>query len=504
MALVDTVVDIETTQPPVPRPLPQNVRKAAEIDGDMLPEVIWNFVADVADRQQSPADFVVAAGLCAISGVIGRKILIQPKKNDTDWRVPPNLWGALIGPPSAMKTPTLKAAVQPLNALEAEALLNFEKAKSDTKIEKEMNLMEVDRLKKEAKSATAGKDHQKVRHLLEQAAALENADEKADPKLRRLIVNNSTVEKLGELLNDSPNGLVMLRDELSGWLSRMNASDAGEERAFYLEAYNGDGSYTFDRIGRGTIRIDSANVALIGGIQPSKLAPLVKGAASGRADDGLVQRLQLAVWPQLSSNWEWRDRRPCPKAKSDYMALFKRLDDLPRFDPKNPDVPIIRFDSEAQGLFAEWSTELNKGIRADRDMNSVLQSHLLKMPQTVARLAGIFALIEQVSTVSQVEMLRALAYSDYLRTHAEKIYGLATNGHLEGARLILQRRDKLPSQFTVRDVYQKGWTGLGTAGDTAEALATLAEHGWVHTSSSEVLDTGGRPTIVYRFVEVQP
>jgi len=80
----------------------------------------------------------------------------------------------------------------------------------------------------------------------------------------------------------------------------MNASDAGAERAFYLEAFNGDGGYTFDRIGRGTVRIESTTVALIGGIQPSKLAPLVRGAASGQADDGLIQRLQLAVWPDLS------------------------------------------------------------------------------------------------------------------------------------------------------------------------------------------------------------
>jgi len=246
-------------------------------------------------------------------------------------------------------------------------------------------------------------------------------------------------------------------------------------------------------------------VALIGGIQPSKLAPLVRGAANGQADDGLIQRLQLAVWPDLSGSWEWRDRKPCPAAKADYMALFKRLDDLPRFDPANPDVPVIGFDHNAQGLFSEWNTELHSGIRSNQDMGNSLEAHLLKMPQTVARLAGLFALIDEVHTVREVDMLRALAYSDYLRSHANKIYGLANDGYLEAARLIVQRRGKLPEAFTARDVRQKGWTGLSTTNDVSEALETLAEYGQVIAEPSTSLDTGagGRPTVIYRFTGVQ-
>ena len=43
------------------------------------------------------------AALCGIAAVIGNRVRIRPKKND-DWEVVPNLWGANIGPPSAMKT----------------------------------------------------------------------------------------------------------------------------------------------------------------------------------------------------------------------------------------------------------------------------------------------------------------------------------------------------------------------------------------------------------------
>ena len=36
------------------------------------------------------------------------------------------------------------------------------------------------------------------------------------------MVNDSTVEKLGELLNENPNGLLVFRDELTGFLRQLD------------------------------------------------------------------------------------------------------------------------------------------------------------------------------------------------------------------------------------------------------------------------------------------
>lgn len=489
------VIHVQAHQP---RPLPQVERMVDELDSSMLPDVIWRFVADTADRQQSPADFVAIAGLCALSGVIGRKVMIQPKQRDVDWRIVPNLWGALIGKPSAMKTPTLKAATSPLDALEAAAREAFADENIAAKVNAAMAAMQAEEHTKKAKKTA---DEVAARHHLEEAIRAEEAA-KAVIKPRRLIVQDATVEKLGELLNENPNGLTVIRDELSGWIARLNAADSGDERAFYLEAYNGDGGYTFDRIARGTIHISSLTVAVIGGIQPSKLAPLVKSAANGQADDGLIQRFQLAVWPRLSETWEWRDRTPCPRAKGEYTALFRRLDAMPRYSPEdNAATPIMRLDEDAQGLFSEWSIDLHNEIRSQRNISSSLEAHLVKMPTTVNRLACIFALVEQHNEVTGQDMARALAMSDYLRSHAEKIYGLAMDSPIESAHMILQRRDKLPETFTAREIQRKGWTGIYSADDASEALSVLAEYGWVTAQSIATTEAGGRPTTVYRFAE---
>ena len=84
---------------------------------------------------------------------------------------------------------------------------------------------------------------------------------------------------------------------MPGFLTRLESEEHQSERAFYLEAYNGDGRFTYDRIGRGTVHIENSTVSIIGGVQPSRIAPIVHGAMSGTGNDGLIERFQMTVWP---------------------------------------------------------------------------------------------------------------------------------------------------------------------------------------------------------------
>ena len=57
--------------------------------------------------------------MCGLAAVLGNKVRIRPKQHD-DWQVVANQWGALIGRPSAMKTPAMQAALAPVYALQDE------------------------------------------------------------------------------------------------------------------------------------------------------------------------------------------------------------------------------------------------------------------------------------------------------------------------------------------------------------------------------------------------
>jgi len=75
------------------------------------------------------------------------------------------------------------------------------------------------------------------------------------------------------------------------------------------------------------------------------------------------------------------------------------------------------------------------------------------MPQTIAGLALLFEIIDGGSQAVGVQAItRALRWADYLLSHAKRLYSLAINHSLDGARLILERKSKIPNPFTVRDV----------------------------------------------------
>jgi putative DNA primase/helicase len=100
------------------------------------------------------------------------------------------------------------------------------------------------------------------------------------------------------------------------------------DRGFYCEAWNSSGAYTYDRLGRGTLRIEAACVSILGGIQPGPLHAYLHETFAGGGDDGLIQRFQLAVFPDPPPRWRNVDRWPNIDAKTRAFAIYRRLDPL--------------------------------------------------------------------------------------------------------------------------------------------------------------------------------
>jgi predicted RNA binding protein with dsRBD fold (UPF0201 family) len=81
-------------------------------------------------------------------------------------------------------------------------------------------------------------EENKQESIAELSAQLKNhrGQEAARPILKRFTTNDSTIEKLGELLRDNPAGLLVTRDEVTGLLSTWDKEGREADRAFYLEA----------------------------------------------------------------------------------------------------------------------------------------------------------------------------------------------------------------------------------------------------------------------------
>jgi hypothetical protein len=474
---------------PRPAPIVSTLPPVARFSADLLPDALRRYVFDVAERQQSPADFVAVALLCGLSAVVGNKLRVRPKQHD-DWTITPNLWGALVGPPSAMKSPAMQAALAPAYMLQDEMRELWERQCATIAEDAALAELSAKVSKSQAAKAMKAGDREAARKLMKEAD--DDADEM--PLCPRLIVNDATVEKLGELLNENRNGLLLVRDELPGFLARLEDQENQGERAFYLESFNGDGSFTFDRIGRGTVRIEVCTVSIIGGVQPSRIIPLVRGAISGASNDGLLQRLQMTVWPDASSSWKWVDRSPDALARINLDRIFRDIRDLAGGDSGEP--MIMRFEPAAQDAFREWMEAIQIEARS-KTLPSALESHILKMPKSVASLALIFDLIEGDGDdqIGDTAILRALGWADYLRTHANRLYAAGQTMAEEGARLIAERRNTLPEAFTARDIQRKQWTGLTDREAVASSIEILL--GTYQCREVAGSNSTGRPSTLY-------
>ena len=482
---------------PEPQALPDSLPPVEPFDSELLPEAFRPWVEDVAERMQCPPDYLAVGAMVAAGAVVGRQVGIHPKRED-DWLVVSNLWGMAIGRPSLMKTPALQEILRPLDRLESGARESYEQT---------LRQFEADQMVAEAKKKNAQDELRKaIKHDRDpQEIALACVGAAPEPACQRYVVNDSTVEKLGEILSANPRGVLLSRDELTGFLRNLDRQGHEADRAFYLEAWSGTGSFTYDRIGRGTVRIDAACVSILGGIQPGPLSAYVRGAAQGKGgDDGLMQRFQLAVYPDVSPTWENHDRKPDLSAQNRAWAVFGRLDIL---DPASmgaalPDhqyggIPSLRFGPEAQEIFTEWRTELELRLRQGEDP-PIIEAHLGKYRSLPPSLALLIHLADEGSgPVGTLALKRALAWTEYLETHARRSYSPALSPAAPVARALAKRiqRGDLKGSFTLRDAYRNQWSGLTDGDEVLLGIDLLEALGWVRGREER---TAGRPTVSYQ------
>src|SRR5437868_1417108 len=167
------------------------------------------------------------------------------------------------------------------------------------------------------------------------------------------------------------------------------------------------GLFTRDRVGRGTIHIDAVTLSVLGGIQPGKLKWLTGDALEERrGDDGLLQRLQLLVWPDDPGPWVPPTARVEPNLRDAAVSAFERLDqmdDLLKVAARMGQVsvltedgsPYLRFDAEAQEMYDDWRNRLEHRLRSKELATApAFEAHVAKYRSLMPSLALVFHLLD--------------------------------------------------------------------------------------------------------------
>lgn len=490
---------------PEPLPLPELRPRVPAFEEALLPERLRPWLSDITGRMQCPPEFPAVGALVAIASLIGRQVGIRPKRYD-DWLVVPNLWGAVVGRPGVLKTPALEEPLKPLHRLKHAAM---DQHKVDVAAHEADNAAH-EALVSAAKKALAKEAGKHVVDLAacrdakgalsKQAEALRELQETAPtpPTMRRYITSDATPEKLGELLAENRSGILVYRDELVSWLRGLDREGREEGRGFYLQGWNGTGSYTFDRIVRGTVHIEAVCISILGGIQPGPLSDYVWHAShNGAGNDGLLQRFQLLVWPDDSGHWVNVDRWPDTEAKNTAFTVFERLNGINGAAigaDISEGIPFLRFSEEGQRLFDDWRSELER-VKLRSGEPEFIEAHLAKYRSLAPSLALLFHLVDDGNgPVTAQAAARAFDWCEFLEAHARRVYGAATIRGLDSAHALATkiREGRLPAKFKPKDVYLKGWSRLDKDA-TYAAIEVLADSDWLRVHS---VPTGGRPSQV--------
>src|SRR5262249_37546052 len=420
--------------------------------------------AVVADGLRSPPDCVAVPAIAALGSLIGRRIGIKPQQK-TDWLEVPNLWGVFIGPPGMLKSPAMVEALKPLHHLEAKAVKDYQVARRIYEAD-----LEAFNLRKSVK-ASMDKERLRAKPNDTPISGIDLGEEPQEPTAVRYRTNDSTYEAVGELLINNPTGILVERDELVSLLKHLDREEQAVARGFYLSGWSGLQPYTLDRIGRGQRHIDAICIGVLGNTQPSRISEYARRAnADGAGGDGLLQRFSLMVWPDLPGERHNGDRYPNSESREAAWKAFERVSKLDLAavleiggqQNQYDQIPFLRFDEEAAAEFLEWRANLEGRLRSG-EMAPALEGHMAKYRKLVPSLALINHLADDGDgPVGLESLLKALAFSKYLESHARRVYAASGVMEIVAAKAILLhlRRGDLKDGFTARDVHQRDWSGL--------------------------------------------
>lgn len=486
---------------PEPEEISRPLAPVPRFHPKLLPKLLRRRIYDVAHRIQCPVDFVAAPLLVALGSVIGSRCAVRPKQYD-NWTEYPNIWGAVISPPGALKTPAVNDGLRFFHTLERRAKDEHDVAIIQHVADNLAREANIKSLQKQLESeAKAGRTPVFGNPIYQEMAKLRT--EGKQPPLKRYRTNDATVEKLAELCAENPQGILVIRDELVGLLSSCVKEGREGDRAFYLEGWNGNATFRQDRIGRGSIVVERFCLSVFGTIQPMRLQAFMFGM-DGLQHDGLLQRFQVMVYPDLPDERKLVDQLPDQAAEDAVDNVVEKLaymkfEEMGAAPGQGRTAPYYRFDATAQQRFYKWLIGLDSKIAGEE--YPLMAEHLSKYRKLVPAIALILHLVgiaesgTAKNAIDVVDVDRAIRWGNYLEAHARRVFGQATDFVVIAAQA-LQRKigtGKLPSGFSERDVYRAGWAQLNDHEIVHAACAELVAAGWIRPIQEKRVTKPGSP-----------
>jgi hypothetical protein len=390
--------------PPVP-PFPVEV----------FPAKVADYWRAAARSLAIPVDYIAVPGLALLGAAVGRTRAVGIKRGYTEV---PALWCVVIAPPGAVKSASLKFARAPLAQAEAdwmarhgEQMLLF-----DTELDRYS-----ERVKEWKKGGCCGEPPEKPRR----------------PRLRQSTLDSTTTEAAAKVLGDNARGVVVVKDELSGFVRSMDQyrGRKGDDRQFWLSAWAGAPA----KVNRakdhdaGPLVIPDPFVGIGGMMTPSSLPELRGDNGQGEAEqDGFVDRFLFSFPDPVDATGETWDE-VSDELKQGYADVFLDLLGLEMVTegPEQKTRPyIVPLDDDARRVWEAFTTSIADRMNA-LDKFDPFRGVLNKLKGYGARLAVLLWSVRRVcgdlgpnAPLDGDTLTRAAELVDYFEQHGRRCLGV--------------------------------------------------------------------------------
>ena len=377
--------------------------EAVEFPVNAMPAPCRPLIEEATAALGCAPELVALPMLATLSAAIGTSRIVEIKGGWREWAA---LFVAVVASPGAMKTPAAKIAKKPAFERQRELGRSYAEEKEDWR--RELREWEVDK-------RTAHK-------------AGEPAPEEPEaPTMSRCVAGDTTVEALVGILEDNPRGLLVHKDELTGWVRSMDQYKGGKgsDRQHWLSFWSTD-EVVVDRKSRQGEPIIVARpfVSLFGGIQPAMLSEL---GAAGSLEDGLMDRF-LFCYP-APRHVRFTEDEVSPEAEEHYAALYRALSELrlPVDRHGDPNPKPLKLSSEAKSLFAKAVDSLGAEV-LEPGFPGRLEGTWSKLRGYLARLSLVIAVCRCAQSPAWEERVElgdveaATKLLGYFKAHARRVY----------------------------------------------------------------------------------
>jgi hypothetical protein len=310
--------------------LPEKIKSIPLLPIDGLPEFIQSLIKECTRVYCSHRDYWAGAFLSATALAMGNNFKLQTRFTNSGM-----LWICLVGNTGNGKSEPIDFALKPFQEIDKNNFKLYKQLMNEYELNKELS-----------KNERANLDL---------------------PICKQYLINDFTPEAMASAHENNSHGIMIFRDELSGWLFDIGRYTKSGEVQNLLTMWSGK-SVCYNRVSKDPIRINDPFVSILGGIPPVLLTELSK---ENRDISGFLPRFCF-IYPDNANKPKYRNFTLDDESVIAYakyiqyilsingMEEFRLSDEAENLYEKFYNMNCIRYDNE--------KSEYLKGVYAKLDI----------------------------------------------------------------------------------------------------------------------------------------